>query len=218
MEFEIVGIIPDRSQWADATFMDHAYLQRVLQEKKSDNDGKVDVAWLMVADQEAAQRVSVTIENHLRDLKCETLSKAFSRWLAPLRDFLWGIEYIVAPAIMIVMIIIIANAVGITVRERTKEMAILKVLGFSKTRILILVLSEGALIGFLAGMVGGGLTQWVVERCGGIQMAEGNPFFVSWHAWWWGPSLGVATAILGGILPAWNACRVKVSEVFARVA
>ena len=59
--------------------MDYAYLKRVLQEKKSPSDGKVDIAWLMVADQEAAEQVSVTIERNIRDLKCETLSKALVR-------------------------------------------------------------------------------------------------------------------------------------------
>ncbi len=218
MEFEIVGVIPSRSQWADAAFIDYAYLKRVLQDKKSDADGKVDIAWLMVSDQEAAEQVSLTIERNIRDLKCETLSKAFSRWFAPLRDFFWGIKFVIAPAITIVMVVIIANAIGITVRERTSEMAILKVLGFRKGQILTLVLSEGILIGLVAGVAGGGVTQWVVDLCGGIRMAEGNPFFVSRHAWWWGPTLGIFTATLGGILPAWNACKVKVSEVFARVA
>lgn len=218
MEFEIVGVIPSRSQWADAAFMDYAYLKRVLQDKKSPAEGKVDLAWLMVADQTAAEQVSITIEKHIRDLKCETLSKAFGRWFAPLKDFFWGIKFVIAPAITIVMIVIIANAIGITVRERTREMAILKVLGFRKGQILTLVLSEGLFIGFIAGITGGGVTQWVVDLCGGIRMSEGNPFFVSRQAWWWGPTLGVFTAFLGGILPAWNACRVKVSEVFARVA
>lgn len=218
MEFEIVGVIPSRSQWADAAFIDYAYLKRVLQEKKSPSDGKVDLAWLMVADQEAAEQVSVTIERNIRDLKCETLSKAFGRWFAPLRDFFWGIKFVIAPAIMIVMVVIIANAVGITVRERTSEMAILKVLGFRKWQILTLVLSEGVFLGLIAGVAGGGVTQWVVDLCGGIRMAEGNPFFVSRQAWWWGPCLGVLAALLGGILPAWNACKIKVSEVFARVA
>ena len=37
-------------------------------------------------------------------------------------------------------------------------------------------------------------------------------------ALWWGPALGAAAALAGSFVPAWNACRVKVSEVFARTA
>src|SRR5262249_51233496 len=104
------------------------------------------------------------------------------------------------------------------VRERTAEMAILKILGFRQGQILALVLSEGALIGAVGGLIGGGLTQAIVALSGGIDFGVGNPFFVSRHAWWWGPALGATTALLGGLVPAWNACKIRVSEVFARVA
>lgn len=218
MEFEVVGELPLKSRWADGIFIDYSYLTRVLQAKKNESEGKVDIAWLIVADQEAAGRVSRTIENNIRDLKCETLATAVGRFLAPLRDFLWGVKYFVAPAILIVMVVIISNAISITVRERMTEMAIMKILGFRNGQILILILSEGAFIGAVAGLIGGGLTQWAVELSGGIQLGDGNPFFVSRHAWWWGPTVGILTAFLGGIIPAVLACRVKASQIFARVA
>ena len=47
---------------------------------------------------------------------------------------------------------------------------------------------------------------------------EGRPFYVSGQAWWWGPLVGAFAALLGGILPAWQTCSLKVSQVFARVA
>jgi putative ABC transport system permease protein len=97
-------------------------------------------------------------------------------------------------------------------------MAILKVLGFDKVKILTLVLGEGVLLGLVGGLIGGGFTQAIVYTVGGIPMGEGAPFYVSGHAWWWGPAIGAATALLAGIIPAWNACSVKVSEVFAKVA
>jgi hypothetical protein len=34
----------------------------------------------------------------------------------------------------------------------------------------------------------------------------------------WGPGMGFATAFLGSCLPAWSASRVKVAEVFAKIA
>jgi putative ABC transport system permease protein len=218
MEFEVVGTLPAKSRWADNIFMDYDYLCRVLQDKKNEFDGKIDIAWLIVDDQQSAEQVSRAIEQNIRDVKCETLATAVLRFLAPMRDFFWGIKYVLSPAIMIVMIVIVANAIGITVRERTTEMAILKILGFRQEQILALVLTEAALIGALGGLLGGGLTQALVAMSGGINFGVGNPFFVSAHAWWWGPALGVMTALIAGVIPARNACKIKVSEVFARVA
>lgn len=218
MEFEVVGTLPAKSRWADNVFMDFDYLTRVLQDKKNDFEGKIDIGWLVVDDQTCAEQVSRAVEQNIRDLKCETLASAVIRFLAPMRDFLWGIKYVLAPAIMITMVVIVGNAVSITVRERTAEMAILKILGFRQGQILALVLSEGALLGALGGLVGGGMTQLIVALVGGIDFGVGNPFFVSRNAWWWGPALGAATALAGGLIPAWIACKVRVSEVFARVA
>ncbi|MGE3808736.1 MAG: ABC transporter permease [Gemmataceae bacterium] len=219
MEFEIVGTLARRSRWAQGAFMDIAYLRRVLEEHNNVDKDTVNLGWLLVDDQESAAAVSRTIEDYMRDVRCETLSAAVSRFMEPLKDFFWGLKFVVAPAIFITMVVIVSNAVGMTVRERTQEMAVLKVLGFSQTRILVLVLAECVLVGTIAGLVGGAGTREAIRLYGGITMGEGDPpFFVSVHAWWWGPVIGASVSFLGGLWPAWNACQVKVSQVFARVA
>lgn len=219
MDFEIVGELPPDSRWAALGMMDLQYLDRVLKDKKSDSDGKVDIAWLMVDDQTSAEQVSKTIEHTLPDLKCETLATAITRAMEPQKDFLWGLKFIVVPAIIVVMTVVVANAISITIRERTTEIALLKVLGYGRSKILGLIVGEGMLIGILGGLLGGGGTQALVYAIGGLQLGDAGPrIYVSWDVWWWGSALGACAALLGGFLPAWNACQVKVSEIFAKVA
>ena len=43
-------------------------------------------------------------------------------------------------------------------------------------------------------------------------------FNVYLDALWWGLLIGAGTALRGSILPAWSARRVKVAEVFAKIA
>lgn len=221
MEFEVVGELPGDSRWAQGAFMDYAYLDRVLKEKKSELDGKIMLGWLKVDDQESAGQVGGTIEQAISDVKSETASSAVSRFLDSYKDLLNGLKYLLTPAIVIVMVVIVANAISITVRERTTEMAVLKVLGFRPWQILTLVLGEGILIGILAGLAGAGITYGLINHlAGGIKIPIGffPIFFVPAQVFWWGPALGTVTAVLGGILPAWSARTVKVSEVFAKVA
>ena len=40
---------------------------------------------------------------------------------------------------------------------------------------------------------------------------------ISERAPWWGLAIGTGAALLGSIIPAINACRVCVAEVFGRV-
>jgi putative ABC transport system permease protein len=217
MEFEVVGTLPP-GRWSDLAFIDYEYFSRVLKDRKNESDGKIDVAWLLVDDQESALQVSRAIEANVRELKCETLATAISRSLEPLKGFLWGLKWLVVPAILVVMTVVVANAISITARERTQEIAVLKVLGFTRVRILALVLGEALLLGVLGGLLGGGGTQAVVVAMGGLHIGDGPPFFVAPAAWWWGPSLGAATAALAGLAPAWGACNVRVAEVFSKVA
>jgi putative ABC transport system permease protein len=220
-EFEIVGVLPATSRWTSFCFMDVDYLRRKLRAIKHPMEGKVDLGWLMVQSQDAATQVAHTISTYLPQVKCETLASAMGRFLESYKDLLFGIKYILVPAIYFVMTLIVANAISITVRERRKELAVLKVLGFSDTQLLILVLGEGLLLGLLAGTLGSwsmyGLINLGME---GINIPIGffPLFFVPKEALWWGPASGVIVAFLGCVMPAFSARTVKVVDVFSKVA
>lgn len=219
--FEIVGELPATSRWTAWSFMDREYLRRKMQASKNPREGFVDLGWLMVQSQDAATQVANAITTYLPQVKCETLASAMNRFLEPFKDLLYGIKYILVPAIYFVMTLIVANAISITVRERRKELAVLKVLGFSGKQILCLVLGEGLLLGLLAGTLGSwlmyGLVNLLME---GVKIPIGffPLFFVPQEALWWGPVSGIIVALLGCFMPAWGAYKVKVVDVFSRVA
>lgn len=218
-EFEVVDALPAASRWTQSGFMDAAYLERVLHEKKSDWEGKVNLGWFQTKTAEEAARFGGIVEKHYPDIKCELLSSAVGRFLEPFKDLLFGVKYLLVPAIFAVMCVIVANAISISVRERQKEIAVLKVLGFSSRQILILVLGEALLIGVAAGAIGSGLT-YVLVNAAGIKIPIGffPVFFVPAEALLWGPLSGGFTAFVGSVWPAWAARSVKVVEVFSKVA
>jgi putative ABC transport system permease protein len=224
MQFEVVGSLPDTNRWTEGAFMDYAYMDRKLNTAKSEYDGLINLGWLRVKDQATASEVIRIIEEEhskgATKLKCETAATAISRFLEPFKAIFWGVKYLLMPAILVVMVVIIANAISITVRERTKEIAVMKVLGFSRSWILVLVLGEALLVGAAAGLIGSAGTLLVINKAvGGIWIPIGffPRFYIPLAALWWGPALGGATALMGSIIPAWNGCRIKVSEVFSKV-
>jgi putative ABC transport system permease protein len=119
------------------------------------------------------------------------------------------------------MSLVIANAISISVRERRTEMAVLKVLGFGPTQIMVLVLGEAILIGAGAGFVSAaGAWLFINKVVGGVPfpIAFFPKFTIPLAALWWGPLLGGATALAGSLLPSWSARSVKVAEVFAKIS
>ncbi|HEY1375558.1 MAG TPA: ABC transporter permease, partial [Gemmataceae bacterium] len=136
-------------------------------------------------------------------------------------DILWGMRWLMAPLIVAVIVLIVAIANSIGVRERQKELAIMKVLGFAPWQILVLIVGEAVLVGALSGAIAT-TTAWglINQVMGGFALPIGffGKFKVADAALWWGPAVGAFAAAAGSFFPAWSARKVKVTEVFSRIA
>ncbi|MCS6850702.1 MAG: ABC transporter permease [Gemmataceae bacterium] len=230
LEFEIVGVFPE-GRYNQSAVMNRDYLLSALDEYKYRKgvahpmaERTLNLFWMRLpssrAFEEVAAQISMPGKFAAPAVKCETASSGIASWLDAYRDLIWGMRFLLSPAIIATMALVIANAISISVRERRAEMAVLKVLGFAPAHVLVLVLGEALLIGAVSGLVSCGLTYVVVNHViGGFKfpIAFFPAFFVPWHALWWGPAVGGLTAAIGSFLPAWTARSVKVSEVFAKV-
>jgi putative ABC transport system permease protein len=130
-------------------------------------------------------------------------------------------RWLLAPAVIVTLALVISNAISISVRERRLELAVLKVLGFPPISILGMVIGEALLLGVASGLASAGMTYWLVNHwIGGLKfpIAFFPAFFIPTDALWWGVSIGGSAALAGSLLPAWSAMRVRVADVFAKVA
>jgi putative ABC transport system permease protein len=232
LEFEIIGVFPPGRYDTMAAF-NRDYFVNALDAYPATHNGQkhpwadrnLTLMLLKVTDSKAFDRVAAQIENSPElsspAVRCETMASGVSSMLEPFRDLIWGMRWMLAPACLATILLVIANAIGINVRERRLEMAVLKVLGFRPTQIMILVLGESLLLGAVSGFLGAGLTYAGINwGLGGISFPIGffDRFFIPPDALWWGPAVGGVAALVGCLLPAWTACSVKVAEVFSKVA
>ena len=129
-------------------------------------------------------------------------------------------RFALAPGLLGVTTLVISLVISIGVRERRVEMAVLKVLGFRPWMVMGLVMGEALLLGSLSGFLATATAFSLVNAVGGIPLPIGffGKFFIPSSALWWGPAIGTATSLLGTLMPAWTARKIKVSEVFSRVA
>ncbi len=232
LEFEIVGAFPPGRYDTMAAF-NRDYFNEALDAYPETHNGQkhpwsernLSLMLLLVPDYETFSRLAAQIETSPElsnpAVRCETMSSGISAMLEPLRDLLWGVRWLLAPACLATILLVSANAIGISVRERRQELAVLKVLGFRPHQLLVLVLGESLLLGAGAGAISAAGTFAVVNwALGGIPVPLGffDRFLVPPAALWWGPAVGALAALLGSLLPAWTARGVKVAEVFSKVA
>jgi putative ABC transport system permease protein len=231
LEFQIVGVFPegryDQSAVMHRDYLNDAYdaYERANGKKHLLADKTLGLVWLRLQDQDGFNKVAeqITTSSHFTApaVKFETASSGISSFLEPYRDLLWGLKWLLVPALLVTMALVLANAISISVRERRTEMAVLKVLGYGPGRILAFVLGEALLVGAGSGFLSAALTYTFIHvMMGGIKfpVAFFPIFDVYIDALWWGVLFGGLTALLGSIVPAWSARTVKVSEVFAKVA
>jgi putative ABC transport system permease protein len=230
LDFEVVGVLPE-GRFDSSAIMNMDYFNAKMDEYKRKNnkdhplsDKRLNLIWLRVKDKDAFERVAHTIESAsvftMPQVKCETASSGVAAFLDPYKDLLLGMKYGLVPAILVSMALVMANAISISVRERIKEIAVMKVLGYRPGQILILVLGESMLVGGLSGLIAAGFAIALFNFfMGGIKfpIAFFPAFFIPWNALWWGLGMGFFTACLGSIFPALSARSVKVSEVFSKV-
>jgi len=222
-EFDIVGTLPE-GKYEGLAFMNKAYLDQLIKAKPADysmRDKSVNLIWVRLPNKVAFERLNALVEDPKNfpppQIKMETASSGIGAWMEPIKDILFGLKWVMSPAMVAIMCLVIANAISIGVRERRTEMAVLKVLGFQPRHVMALVLGEAVLVGLLAG----GMSTFLAWRLiAGLRLHLGmfGAFRIPTEVLAFGPLLGVLVAVAGSIGPAVNARRVKVAEVFAKVA
>jgi putative ABC transport system permease protein len=231
LELEIVGVFPP-GRYDKSVVMNRDYLNAEVDKWPREHNGqqhpmadkRLGLVWLRVPDMTAYSQVADQIESSpfysSPTLKCETASSGIASFLDAYRDLIWGMRWLLSPACLVSLSLVIANAISISVRERRKELAVMKVLGFRPLQILVLVLGESLILGVTAGFVAAALTWYGVNYIVGgmpFPIAFFPRFYINDGALWWGPVIGGLAALLGSAGPAWSACTVKVTDVFSKV-
>jgi putative ABC transport system permease protein len=237
LEFEvrIVGAFPSGSRMGTAAAMRYDYLTAKLDDYQARKgkahplaDRCLNLVWVRMPSKQSFEALAEVVNRpgtfSAPAAKMETFSAAIGSFLEPFKDILWGLKYIIMPAIVAIMCLVIGITITIGVRERWGEMAVLKVLGFQPWQVMGMIVSEAVLIGVYGGLLSTWCVYYVPKAASWLnKQAKGSfTFFDNWktadEVLIYGPLLGVAVGLLGAALPSWSARKVKVSEVFAQVA
>ena len=102
------------------------------------------------------------------------------------------------------------------VRERRSDLALLRMLGASPTKIALLLLGEALWLGLLAALFGVLAGQALTALIGWMLQLDNSLLIggVTWPVELWAiPALAIGVSLAAAILPAWGAYRVSVLEL-----
>lgn len=130
--------------------------------------------------------------------------------LGNVKAFILGICGAVAFAIMLVS----ANAMAMSVRSRTREVAVLKTLGFTRGRVLSIFVSESVALAVAGGVLGIVVAVPLIAMLTHRFIGLGIPLDMKVNTATATLSLLVAVTlgVVSGYLPAYNASRINIVE------
>ena len=166
-----------------------------------------------------AVRVAKAIDESFANSPWETKTdteKAFASSFVKQAGNIQFLLLSIGGVVFFTLLLVTGNTMAIAVRDRIRELAVLKAVGYSDNFVLLLVLGEALILALVGGSLGIGLAKLLT--LGGDPTRGLLPFFyLSTSAAAVGIALALLVGVLGGILPALSAMRLRVVDALRRV-
>jgi putative ABC transport system permease protein len=216
-DFTIVGIFGAAKPQTDTNLFVFQYAY--FDETRS--FGKDQIGWLVLqttspsVNEKVAKAIDAAFANSPYETATDT-EKAFNKAFAAQLGNIALIVTLVVGAAFVTILMIVGNTMALTIRERTREIGVLKTLGFSGRRVLGLVLGESVLLALLGGLPGLALA-WLAVSSLRASMENFMPgFAVTPSIALLGLGLILALGLITGIIPALNAMRLRIATALGR--
>jgi putative ABC transport system permease protein len=216
-EFNIRGVYRGKRTQDDTT--QFWFRWDYLDERTPFRKGFVGWYTVRVANPDDAARVVKTIDEEFANSPWETKTDTEKAFAASWVKQMGNIEFLIltiGSVVFFTLLLVTGNTMAISVRERMRELAVLKAVGFSDGFVLILVMVETMVIAAAGGGAGLALAKLFTLR--------GDPthgllpfFYLPTDAIVIGLALALTVGLLAGILPALSAMRLRVVDALRRV-
>jgi putative ABC transport system permease protein len=190
-----------------------------LDEGRAFSNDQIGNIHIVTASEEQNDRIIGEVDALFANSRAETRTTTEAAFNAAFVDQQGNIGLIVVGvmgASFVTILLIVGNAMAGAIRERTGEIAVMKTVGFTSSRIAGIVIGETLLIALVGGLIG------LVASAVFIMFVRSfGPFFgamaltpqITLSA----VALMVLLGVLTGAIPAWNAMRVNVVTAFRRI-
>ena len=216
-DMTIAGIIKGKADHVDTNFMlfQYAYFDETR------SFGKDTIGWMILqtTSPDNNDRVAKAIDALFANSTAETATdteKAFGKAFAAQLGNIALIVLLVVGAAFVTILMIVGNTMALSIRERTREIGVLKTLGFSGPRILTMVLGESVLLALLGGIPGLIAAALIAAALRSSLSGIAPAFGISPTIALQGLGLMLALGLITGIIPALNAMRLKIATALGR--
>jgi len=162
-EFVVRGIYTGRDPSVDETqmFFQWDYLFEQVRQREPGRSVDPGFYVLRIAQPAAMPRVAATIDSMFANSQAPTKTESerqFQQSFVSMSSAIITSLQVISFVIVTIILLVLANTIVMAVRERTREYAVLKTIGFSGRHIATFIVGESVAVALAGGVLGLGLT------------------------------------------------------------
>jgi putative ABC transport system permease protein len=212
-DFTVRGIF-DAPQKSLVMFFNKEYIDQSLAERRR---GLVDILYILVDDPQHASRIATAVDDMFHNSTSQTKTESEQAFVVGFLSLLGDVKmYLIGicGAVVFTMLLVSANTMAMSVRERTREVGVLKTLGFPRGTVLAMILGEAAAIAMAGGAIGYAISTLLLR---GVLKSPMGGYLPAVPVFSPGiavacVSIAAAIGLLSSLIPALGASRVSIVE------
>ncbi len=205
--FRIVGIYETGVAWEESG----AVITLRDAQRLGGRPHQVSMYGIKVRDPKKIEEVQAYLNGHFPEIQV-SLSSEFAETLPDMQRMEMAMDQIVGMAVFLGAVGML-NTMLMSVLERTREIGVLRALGWRRGQVVGMILREALVLGLLGGVLGTLLGMGLVLALQQIPMVGGmlaprySPALLLQVA-----AIGLTAGVIGGLYPAWRATRMRPVE------
>jgi putative ABC transport system permease protein len=203
-------------------YLDDALEEAEKKQGRSYGSGRVNIHWIKCRDAsrmtELGEKVDRRFANTPDETKTQDESTFFASFIKAMGDIPTTVQYISA-AVGIAVVMVVANTMSLGFRERTRETAVLRALGFPGSWVSRLVILESLMLVMIGATIGM-IPTYLVLRYLPLAISVGplTRITMSPDALGVGFVIAAVIAVPAGAVPAYQALRLRAADALRKVA
>ncbi|GMU35208.1 MAG: ABC transporter permease [Planctomycetia bacterium] len=222
LEFHIVKIITNKER-ANFFWFRRDYLTESL-ETAGANDARCNIFWVKCRSAESLRSLQRDIDEMFANTPDATKSEdenAFAANFTQAAGNIPGLMQAMAIVVVVIIGLVAGNTMMMSFRERMRELAVFKAIGFQSGRIFFIVISESILLALIGSLLGvlpmwGILSMLPIARL--VNFGPISGFAVSPVAVVGSICIALLVGVASGMWPAYRAMRLRTTDALRRVA
>ncbi len=214
LDLTIRGIYSSDETSDETLWFNFKYLENALRDSSRLAAGTFTI---LASDPADVPRISKEVDDLFANSPAPTRTESEYAFGLSFLSFLGNIKVIlmsICGAVTFTILLISANTMAMSVRERVREVGVLKTLGFQKSTIMGIILGESALIALAGGAIGLGAAQLLcnIIRQGPAIVDQTKTLTIQPPVLAALLGISILIGVTSAIVPAWNASRTNIID------